>query len=505
MPEKKVVIVGAGIGGLALAARLTKSGYSVEVFEKNKRAGGRVAQKKVKGYTIDLGPTFLLMPRELEELFEYCGERFSSHVPIQSLSPLYRLHYSDKTFLDVHSTLPEMRQSFLRFDPENGNRHFQGFLDFLAYENEKFSIVYDRFITKPAHSLWKLVFSTDFPKLFQLDGFISMWELAGEFFSTDKLKLAFSFQSMYVGESPLETPGTYGIIPFVELTQGVWYPKEGIQSLVEAIEKLAKKNGAKFHYGKKVEEIVIENGAATGIRIGKGKIISADIVVSNLDLPATYHRLIPPEKRRKYSNQKLNALRYGCSAFMMYVGVKKDYAQLTHHNVFFTKNYLQNFNEIFKTMELSQKPSLYVNVPSKTNPKLAPKGKHLLYVLVPVPSNAQKDGKKVDWKEYKDEYSRTILDTLEQNGLTDLKKNIEMMELFTPDDWESLAGMHLGSTFGLSPIFLQSSVFRPHQQSEEFKNLYFVGASTHPGSGMPLVLIGARTCEKLIQDDRQGK
>jgi phytoene desaturase len=499
---KKVLIIGAGIGGLALAARLATKGCVVDVYEKNPFTGGRVAEKKVKGYTIDLGPTFLLMPREFEELFAYCGEKFSDHIQIEPLDPIYRLHYADQSFLDMHAALPRMRESFHRYDPSSTEENFQSFLDFLSYEQGKFSIVYDRFITKPAKSLFELVLSRDFPQLFRLDGFHSMWENAGTFFTDEKLKLAVSFQSMYIGESPFVAPGTYSIIPYVEFTQGVWYPKQGIRGLVDAIEKLAKKKGAKIHLKKKVKEILIENGRAIGIRLENGDEIRADIVVSNLDLPAAYHSLIPEGMRKKYTEKKLDSLQYGCSAFMMYAGVKKGYAKLHHHNVFFSRDHKRNFEEIFRTREIPMDPSLYINVSTKTNPKLAPKGRHLLYILVPVPYHAEKDGKKVDWNTYKNEYSRKILDTLESRGLVDLKKNVEMLEIFTPDDWETLAGMHLGSTFGLSPTFFQSSVFRPNQKSEEFQNLYFVGASTHPGSGMPLVLISARTCEERIENNR---
>ena len=501
-PGKKILIIGAGIGGLALAARLSTKGYTVDVYEKNAFTGGRVAQKKIKGYTIDLGPTFLLMPREFEELFAYCGEKFSNHIQIEPLDPIYRLHYADQTFLDMHSSLPRMRESFYRYHSSTAEKNFQSFLDFLSYEQEKFSIVYDRFITRPAKSLAELVLSWDFPYLFRLDGFHSMWENAETFFTDTKIKLAMSFQSMYIGESPFVAPGTYSIIPYVEFTQGVWYPKQGIRGLVDSIEKLAKKKGAKIHLKKKVKEILIENGKAIGIRLENGEEVHADMIVSNLDLPAAYHSLVPETKRKKYTEKKLNALQYGCSAFMMYVGVKKEYAKLQHHNVFFSGDHKRNFEEIFRTKEIPSDPSLYINVSSRTNPKLAPKGKHLLYILVPVPYSAQQDGKKVNWNDYKKEYSHKILDTLESRGLVDLKKNVEIMEIFTPDDWESLAGMHFGSTFGLSPIFFQSSVFRPNQKSEEFQNLFFVGASTHPGSGMPLVLISARTCEERIQNNR---
>lgn len=505
MENKKVVIVGAGIGGLALAARLAHTGYTVDVYEKNPMSGGRVAQKKVKGYTIDLGPTFLLMPREFEELFTYCGETFSNYIQMEPLSPIYRLHFGDRTILDMYSSIPEMQTSFRAYDPSNVERNFQSFLDFLSYEQEKYTLVYERFITQPANSLTNLIFSRDLPKLFTLDGFHSMWDNMELFFRDDKLKLALSFQSMYVGESPFVAPGTYSIIPFVELTQGVWYPKQGIRGLMDAIEKLAKKKGVRIHYKKPVNEIIIENGVAKGIRLENGVEIHADLVVSNLDLPASYHKLIPETTRTRYSDKKLHTLKYGCSAFMLYLGVKKDYLQLQHHNVFFANDYEKNFEEIFSNKTVPQEPSIYVNVPTKTNAKLAPKGKQLLYVLVPVPYAAEKNGAKVEWAAYKHEYSRTILDTLEKYGLTELKKNVEMMELFTPEDWEKLAGMHLGSTFGLSPIFFQSSVFRPKQKSEDFKNLFFVGASTHPGSGMPLVLISARTCEKLIENNSQQK
>ncbi len=502
MDPPKVLIIGAGLGGLALAARLAKQGYSVDVYEKNSRIGGRAAWKKKKGYTIDLGPTFLLMPGEFEELFTYCGEKFSDHIQLEPLDPLYRLHYADGTHLDMHSSLPSMRESFVAHDPLHGEEHFRSFLDFLSHEGKKFPIVYERFIARPARSIASLLFSPDIIELFRLDGFHSMWENAGAFFSEEKLRLAMSFQSMYIGESPHTAPGTYSIIPFVEFTQGVWYPRQGIRGLVEAIGELARKKGAKIHLRRPVKEIIIEGGNAIGLRLENGEEVRGDIIVSNLDLPGAYHGLIPESQRKKYTKKKLDSLKYGCSAFMIYLGVKKEYATLRHHNVFFSTDPRTNFKEIFSTRTVPGDPSIYVNVSTRTNPTLAPKGKHLLYVLVPVPYSAQRNGEKVDWAMYKEEFVRKIVDTLASRGLTQLKENAEILEVFTPDDWESLAGMHQGSTFGLSPTFLQSSVFRPNQKSEEFDRLYFVGASTHPGSGMPLVLVSARTCEKRIEDDR---
>ncbi|QQR92925.1 MAG: phytoene desaturase [Candidatus Iainarchaeum archaeon] len=498
MSQEKILIIGGGLGGLALACRLAKQGNAVEVFERHASVGGRVAQKKVKGYTIDLGPTFMLMPGEFEELFTYCGRDMRDYVPIQRLDPCYRLHFADQTHMDFYSGLPEMLHELKRFAQQD----LQGYLNFLAYQQEKYAVVYENFITQPADSLSKIALSPQIFELLNLDGFISMWDHAAKFFSDEHLRLGFSFQSMYLGESPLATPGTYSIIPFVELTQGVWYPTQGIRSIVDGIAKLAKELGVKVHVKAAVQEIIIdEQRRATGIRLENGAIVTADRIVSNLDLPATYVKLIPASKRAIYTDKKVNALKYSSSAFMLFLGVDKDYAQLEHHNVFFCKDYLHNFKQLFDTMEVPQDPSVYVNVPTRTNPKLAPKGKHLLYVLVPVPIRPQRDGKAWDWNLEKEGFADAIITQLEARGLNDLRKHIRMKEVFTPHDWEALGGMHLGSTFGLSPIFFQSSVFRPKQKSEEFKSLYFVGASTHPGSGMPMVLISARTCQQLIQRD----
>ena len=321
-----------------------------------------------------------------------------------------------------------------------------------------------------------------------------MWDHMDSYFSDARMKLAFSFQSMYLGQSPLLTPATYTIVPFVELTQGVWYPKHGIYSIVTEIEKMALEMGVKINYRKKVLEIVIENTTAIGVRLENGIVVRAEKIVSDVDLPATYAKLIPSHLRKKYSDIKLKKLKYTSSAFMLYLGVDADYAQLLHHNVFFCEDFLKNFQEIFEAKTLPTSPSIYVNVPTRTNPKLAPRGKQLLYVLVPVPSNDPKNGQPIDWDVEKHAFAEKIVVQLEKNGLVDLKKHIHMKEILTPNDWEALGGMSFGATFGLSPTFFQSSVFRPSQKSEEFKNLYFVGASTHPGGGMPMVLISARTC-----------
>ena len=495
--KPEILIIGAGLGGLALACRLAKQGKRVEIFEKNTFPGGRAAQRKVKGYTIDLGPTFLLMPGEFEELFEYCGKKMQEVLPLDLLTPSYRLHFWDAQHLDVSSNLPEMLREIKRVSP----RDIKGFLRFLEHEYAVYESVYANFIAQSPSSLLDIIASGKFLSFLHADGFHSMWDHMDQFFTNPKLKLAFSFQSMYLGQSPLLTPATYTIVPYVELAQGVWYPKNGIYSIVTEIEKLARELGVKIHYGKSVSEIMIENNSAVGIRLETNETIRAEKIVSDVDLPAAYSKLIPASARKKYSDEKLKKLEYTCSAFMLYLGVDKDYIQLLHHNVFFCEDYLKNFHELFEQKVLPTNPSIYVNVPSRTNPKLAPKGKHLLYVLVPVPSNDPKNGQPIDWDAMKGEFADKVIEQLEKNGLTDLKKHIRMKEMLTPIEWESLSGMKFGATFGLSPTFFQSSVFRPQQASEEFNNLYFVGASTHPGGGMPMVLISARTCEsKILQN-----
>lgn len=492
--EPEIIIIGAGLGGLALACRLAKQGKRVEIYEKNAFPGGRAAQRKVKGYTIDLGPTFLLMPGEFEELFSYCGKKMQDVLPINLLTPSYRLHFWDAQHLDVSSNLPEMLREIKRVSPEDA----RGFLCFLEHEYEVYENVYSNFIAQSPTSILDIILSGKFLSFLHADGFHSMWDHMSTFFTNPKIKLAFSFQSMYLGQSPLLTPATYTIVPYVELAQGVWYPQNGIYSIVSEIEKLALELGVKIHYGKNVSEIVIENNTATGIRLGTNEVIRAEKIVSDVDLPATYSKLIHASSRKKYSDEKLKKLEYTCSAFMLYLGVDTDYPQLLHHNVFFCEDYLKNFHELFEQKVLPTSPSIYVNVPSRTNSTLAPKGKHLLYVLVPVPSNDPKNGQPIDWNSIKKEFAEKIIAQLEKNGLTNLKKHIRMQEMLTPNEWEALSGMNFGATFGLSPTFMQSSVFRPSQKSEEFNHLYFVGASTHPGGGMPMVLISARTCAEKI-------
>ncbi len=490
----EIIIIGAGLGGLALACRLAKQGKKVDIYEKNAFAGGRIAQHKVKGYTIDLGPTLLLMPHEFEELFSYCGKKMSDYVPIEQLHPHYRLHFWNETTLDVSSNLPFLLSQIEKISPHDK----QGLLDFLSHENKIYEKVYPTFIANSPPSMWKMVFSGKFLKMLNADGDFSLWELTNDYFWDERIALAFSFQSMYLGQSPAQTPATYGIIPYVELTQGVWFPPKGMQSLVLGIEKLATELGVKIRYGKKVKEILIENKKAVGVKLEIGSEIRAERVVCNLDLPAAYANLIPESQRKKYTNQKLQKMEYGCSAFMLYLGVDKDYPQLLHHNVFFSNDFLHHFHQLFVEKRIPDELNLYLNVPTRTNSPFAPKGKHLLYVLVPVPN--QKENR-IDWVREKESFSSRIIEQLEKYGLKDLSKHVKMKKMFTPDDWESLAGVRFSSTFGLSPTFFQSSIFRPNQKSEEFKDLFFVGASTHPGSGMPMVLISARTCEKLISQD----
>jgi phytoene desaturase len=335
------------------------------------------------------------------------------------------------------------------------------------------------------------------PRALRLRALMPAYDFVKRYFEDPRHRFTFSFHPLFIGGNPFRAPAVYLMIPYLEKTGGVWFCKGGMYTLVRALEDVFKQLGGVVETDAEVEQIAVENRSAKGVLV-KGQFYEADAVISNADLAHTYGELIKPEHRRKWSDKRLRKTQYSMSAFLLYLGVRKKYPQLKHHTLILSERYKGLIDDIFDNKVLPDDFSMYLHIPSQTDPAMAPEGCESLYVLIPVPN--LESG--INYEKTKAAYTDSVLTFLENDfGLTDLKRSIEVLETFTPSDFKRERNNHLGSAWGVEPKLTQTAYFRPHNRSEDIKNLYFVGASTHPGAGVPGVLLTAETTVKLVTKD----
>ena len=490
---KRVALIGSGFGGLAEAIRLQARGYQVTIFEKREKVGGRAYQLVKNGYTFDMGPSLITAPFIIERVFHAAGKRMQDYLDVVPLDPFYRIYFHDKSFMDYTGDPVRMKKEMAKFDPRDADQYDRFFGDVRG--------IYDAVITeglgsKPFDS-WRS-FLSFVPRAIKLGGLLPVYTYASSYFKHEHNRFAFSFHPLFIGGSPFRAPSIYIMIPYLEREAGVWFSRGGMYSLVKAFEKVFLELGGVIRTNADVQEIVVRDGAATGVRV-HGEVHDADIVVSNGDVPWVYKNLIAPEHRgKRWSDKAIDRLHISMSVFLLYVGVKKKYPQLQHHTLIISKRYRELVKDIFDRKTLPEDFSMYLHVPSRTDASMAPEGSESMYLLIPVPHL----GGEVDWATAAGPFRDRILAFLEEEfGLEDLRENIEVLETFTPVDFKEQLHAHLGNAFSIEPRLTQSAIFRPHNRSEEIRGLYFVGAGTHPGGGVPGVLLGAEATEACIIED----
>ncbi|HVU47696.1 MAG TPA: phytoene desaturase family protein [Terracidiphilus sp.] len=488
MKKKKIVIVGAGPGGLTSAMILARRGFDVELIEKNTVVGGRSAALAFDGFTFDTGPTFLMMKFVLDEMFAEAGEDIGDHLEAPRLDPMYRLVFADRA-IDMTSDHAAMKREIARLFPSSAAD-----LDkFLKREGERFEKVFP--CLQKDYSSFKEFFN---PIFLRAIPYIpigrSIFDYLGNYFGEEKLRLCFTFQSKYLGMSPWECPGFFSILPYVEHRFGVYHVQGGLSRISEAMAQIAEKNGARIRLGAGVAQVIVEKGTARGVVLESGERIMADEVVLNADFADAMNRLIAPGVLKKYAPERLARKEYSCSTFMLYLGVDKVYDELPHHTIFFAQDYRACIESIFNTKELTGDVSFYIRNSAVTDPHVAPKGHSGLYVLVPVPN--QKSG--IDWEKEKGTFRKLILKKIaERSPLHDIEQHIVAERMITPHDWQK-SNIYLGATFNLAHTMTQMLYFRPHNRFEEIENMYLVGGGTHPGSGLPTIYESARIASNLI-------
>jgi len=490
--KPKAVIIGAGVGGLATANYLAQNGYAVEIYEKNCKPGGRCGQLIQEGHRFDLGATILLMPSLYRQVLSELGIDLEKDLETTSLEPVYKLFFSDGT--DFAFTRDKDRMKSQLEETEKGS--FLKYQEYVKEGYEYFNLSMNDLLGKNFDHLFQFVNFKSMRLLLKLKTYLNHTDYIQRYFTNPHLRMAFTFQNIYVGQNPYKAPAFFSMLPGAEIAEGALFPKGGMHRIVEKLLELANKNKVKVYYKKPVEKIILNGKKTDGILLDDGTIIRADLVIANADLPYVYDQLL----RDKRKTNSLKRKKYSCSAIVFHWGLDQVYPQLDHHSVFLNDPYQEGLNKIFKEKSLSENPSFYIHAPVRSDKTAAPENHDTLSVIVPVAHLDPKNNQ--DWGKLKQMARDGVIQRLEEAGLYDIEKHIKFEICYLPKTWESTCNVTRGSVFGsLSHSIFQMGYFRPHNQHKKFRNLYFTGGSTHPGNGVPLVLLGAKlTSERILKD-----
>jgi phytoene desaturase len=487
---KKVILIGSGFGGLGAAARLAARGYAVEIFEKRDKPGGRGYVYEMDGFKFDGGPTVITAPFMFDEIWQRAGRKREEYVEFVPLDPFYRIFNHEGRSFDYNDDHEFILSEIDKWNPAD-KENYTRFVDTTKAIFEKgFVELADQPFLSPTDMLRVA------PDLIKLQSYKTVYNYVAQFVQNDFLRRCFSFHPLLVGGNPFDTTSIYAMIHYLEREWGVHYVKGGTGALVDAMVRLIEEQGGRFHFNTEVDEILVDGRRATGVRLKDGAVHRADHIISNADVAFTYRSMIPAQYRRKYTDRKIERMRYSMSLFVIYFGTKRQYrdTNLAHHNIILSERYRGLLQDIFKNKVLSEDFSLYLHMPTITDPTMAPEGHEAFYVLSPVPHL----GADIDWTTMAKPYRDSIMQFLEANYLPDLQANIVAEHYIDPLHFQNDLNSYMGSAFSVEPILTQSAWFRPHNVSEDVDNLYFVGAGTHPGAGLPGVLSSSIIAEDLI-------
>ncbi len=482
------VVVGAGYGGIAAALRLRAKGYRVTLIDRGEQLGGRARVFERDGFRHDAGPTVITAPFLFEELFELFGERLADHVELVPLTPWYRFRFADGDHFDYGGTLDETLAEIGRISPEDR----EGYLRLLEHSRRIFDIGFTQLSAKPFDKLGTML--RLIPSLIRLRCDRTVWGLVKAFLKNDKLRQAFSIQPLLVGGNPFDTTSIYGLIHYLERAHGVFFAMGGTGAITRALGGLMERHGVAVRLGNTVQRIRVEGGAATAVELAGGGVIPADLVVSNADAAHLYTSMIPKSKQAWSSRLKLAAASYSMGLFVLYFGTRRPYPDVAHHTIWLGERYRELLDEIFNKKTLGDDFSLYLHRPTATDPSFAPDGCESFYVLCPVP-NLQAD---LDWSLEGPKLRDRIVAALDRTILPGLAATITAEFSMTPRDFShDYLSVH-GAGFSVAPLFRQSAWFRFHNRAEGIRNLYLVGAGTHPGAGLPGVLCSAKVVDSMV-------
>ena len=494
MKSKSVVIIGAGIGGISSAIHLANRGLHVTVLEKNSDPGGRCDWIEREGHHFDTGPTLMVMKPIYEAEFTSLGSAINDLLDLQQVDPTYRLVFDDGSQLALTSDMQSLGDQLESI--EHGA--FQGFMRYHEEGKRHYRLGMEKLVNHDFRRLSDFLNINNLPLLYQLKPLVNHYANMSRYFKNPRLKAAFSFQDVYMGLSPFEAPATFSMMPYTELEHGVWYPKGGMYSIVEALMTLTRNAGVEFSFDTTVEQIIVNSKRVEELVLEHNQRIDADIVLANADLPYVYTDLLPMD----YRAEKISRKRFSCSVISFFWGIDKPYHTLGPHTLFLADDYRANFDTIIKELGLPANPSFYVHAPTRLDLSMAPPGEDTLIAVVPV-GHLSENGHQ-DWDELTDQARKHVFHRLGLLGITDLEAHIKFEISFTPHSWRKRYNLMKGSTHGLSHNLTQLAYFRPSNRHPRYRNLYFVGASTRPGTGIPTAMISARLVAKRIMDELEG-
>jgi phytoene desaturase len=486
------LVIGSGFGGLAAGLRLLAKGYQVTMIEARDKPGGRAYVYEQDGYVFDGGPTVITAPFLLEELWSLFDEKMDDSVKLVPVSPFYRIRFDDGRQFDYTADPDAMHEQIRKFHEPD----VEGWDRFVAKSKEIFDVGFTELADVP-FSKW-----TDMakiaPEMVKLESYRSVYGLVSKFIKDPALRQVFSFHPLLVGGNPFTTTSIYTLIAFLEKKWGVWFAMGGTGAIVKGLVELFERQGGKLHLNTPVEQILVDEGRAAGVRLCDGREISADVVVSNADAATTYRHLLSESKRKRWTDKKLDKMRYSMSLFVWYFGTNRKYDDVAHHSILLGPRYKGLLTDIFKNKKLSDDFSLYLHRPTATDPSLAPDGCESFYVLSPVPHLDSG----TDWRSQAEPYRQKIADYLESTIMPGLNESITASHMLTPIGFRDELRSEKGAAFSVEPNLTQSAYFRPHNVSEEVRGLYLVGAGTHPGAGVPGVISSAKVMDKVLPDAR---
>ena len=486
--QARAIVIGAGFGGIAAAIRLAARGYNVTIVDRLEGPGGRAFVYKKEGYTFDAGPTIITVPSLLEELWTLCGKKMSDFVTLKSIDPFYQIRFDDASVFTYKSNPEAMRAEVARFCPSD----VKGLDRFMAHADQACKSGFEDLATVPFTHFSDMLKAL--PKLSLLGCWNSVHTQAAKCFTDPRLRAVFSFHPLLVGGNPFSVTAVYTLINALERRWGVHFAMGGTGAVVKGLVDLFEGQGGSLRLNTEVKRILVENGQAVGVELSDGELLHSDVVVSNADAAWTYRMMLLPEARKKWNNSRLNRMDASMGLFVWYFGTNKRYEEVAHHTMVLGPRYKELLKDIFKRKKLAKDCSLYLHRPTATDPSMAPEGCDAFYVLSPVPHL----GSGTDWTSEAEPYRQMVQRRLESTVLPHLGDHITTSHFIHPGDFESRYLSWQGAGFGMEPLLTQSAWFRPHNVSEDVKNLYLVGAGTHPGAGVPGVLCSAKILDEVV-------
>ena len=486
------IVIGSGFGGLAAAVRLGAKGYRVTVLEKLDAPGGRAYVHRRGGHVFDAGPTIVTAPFLFEELWTLCGKRFSDDITLKPLDPFYRIRFDDGSWFDYSGDVQAMRREVARFAPQDLN----GYDAFFQEAEKCYRLGFERLASISFVTLSDLI--AVLPDFMRMQAWKTIYSRVASFIRDPKLRMVFSFHPLLIGGNPFSVTCAYTLINALERRHGVHWAMGGTGALIQGLVGLIKGQGNSVRCESEVAEILVRNQRAYGVRLADGQIIESEIVVSNADTAWTYRYLIPSQHRRHWTDAKIERTKFSMSLFVWYFGTRQQFHDIPHHMILMGPRYRELLADIFKRKILAKDFSLYLHRPSASDPTVAPPGHDTFYVLSPVPH--LQSG--VDWSVAAEPYRQAIAQSLHNTIMPGFEQHITESFITTPQDFQDRLLSFRGAAFGPEPVLTQSAWFRPHNKSEDIAGLFMVGASTHPGAGMPGVIASAKALESVIPDPK---